>query len=98
MQHLRRLVRSILIESSHLQNLASLLVTNLESVNQGVELGQTLDVVHSFEFYPLPFDEGYTIELETDADLAEAIERLNPNFFEKEPRGNDRYLLLYVVS
>ena len=91
------LKKRLLQESDHMQNLASLLTTTLDSVHQGVSIGETLDLVRKFEWYPLPFDEGCTIEIETDPDLCAAIKQLNPPFLEVEMRPDGWCLLLYVV-
>ena len=91
------LKKRLLQESDHMQNLASLLTTTLDSVHQGVSIGETLNLVRKFEWYPLPFDEGCTIEIETDPDLCAAIKQLNPPFLEVEMRPDGWCLLLYVV-
>ena len=91
------LKKRLLQESDHMQNLASLLTTTLDSVHQGVSIGETLDLVRKFEWYPLPFDEGCTIEIETDPDLCAAIQQLNPPFLEVEMRPDGWCMLLYVV-
>ena len=91
------LKKRLLRESSNLENLASLLTTTLDSVYQGVSIGETLDLVRKFEWYPLPFDEGCTIEIETDPDLCAAIKQLKPPFLEIQKRPDGWCLLLYVV-
>ena len=91
------LKKRLLRESSEMENLASLLTTTLDSVHQGVSIGEVLDLVRKFEWYPLPFDEGCTIEIETDPDLCAAIKQLNPPFLEVEMRPDGWCLLLYVV-
>ena len=69
----------------------------MDSVYQGVSVGEILDLVRKFESYPLPFDEGYTIEIETDPDLCAAIKQLKPPFLEIQKRPDGWCLLLYVV-
>ena len=92
------LKKQLLRESSNMQNLASLLTTTLDSVHQGVSIGEALDLVRKFEWYPLPFDEGCTIEIETDPELCAAIKELNPPFLEVQNKYPDGWcLLLYVV-
>ena len=98
MKQLRQTIRKLITESVEMQNLASLLTTTLDSVHQGVSIGETLDLVRKFEWYPLPFDEGCTIEIETDPDLCAAIQQLNPPFLAVEKKYPDGWcLLLYTV-
>ena len=91
------LKKRLLRESSQMENLASLLTTSLDSVYQGVSIGEILDLVRKFEYYPLPFDEGCTIEIETDPELCAAIKLLKPPFLEIKKRSDGWCLLLYVV-
>ena len=91
------LKKKLLRESSDIQNLATLLTTSMDSVYQGVSVGEILDLVRKFESYPLPFDEGYTIEIETNPDLCAAIKQLKPPFLEIKKRPDGWCLLLYVV-
>ena len=91
------LKKRLLRESSQMENLASLLTTSLDSVYQGVSIGEILDLVRKFEYYPLPFDEGCTIEIETDPELCAAIKQLKPPFLEIKKRSDGWCLLLYVV-
>ena len=89
--------KRLLREASNIGNLATLLTTSMDSVYQGVSVGEILDLVRKFESYPLPFDEGYTIEIETDPDLCAAIKQLKPPFLEIQKRPDGWCLLLYVV-
>ena len=91
------LKKQLLRESYNIENLASLLTSPLDQVQQGVSVGEVLDLVRKFEWYPLPFDEGCTIEIETDPDLCAAIQKLNPPFLEVETQSDGWCLLLYVV-
>ena len=97
MKLLRKTIRRLITESAEIENLATLLTTSLDSVYQGVSVGELLQVVRKYESYPLPFDEGYTIEIETDPELCAAIQQLNPPFLEIKKRSDGWCLLLYVV-
>lgn len=79
------LKRHLLVEAlshSHLTNLVTLLTGNIQSVNSGISLGETLEVLRNPVTTEIPFSTPWIVQLEASPELAHAIERVQPEDYQ----------------
>ena len=69
----------LLQEGSHEEKIAQLLTQTIDEVNSGATLGQTIELIRHFVTHEIPFSDPHIVELETTAELAQAIAAQNPD-------------------
>lgn len=101
MQTLRNYIRQLLIESlsqSQLTNLATLLTGNIENVNSGISLGETLELLRNPMTTEIPFSTPWIVQLEVTPELAHAIERTQPEDYQASPMDDGWIQVDYTVD
>ena len=95
------LKRHLLVEAlshSHLTNLVTLLTGNIQSVNSGISLGETLELLRNPVTTEIPFSTPWIVQLEASPELAHAIERVQPKDYSSSPLHDGWIQVDYTVD
>ena len=85
------------LDTSMLQKLATLLTSQIEQVNSGLTLGETLKVLRNPHTTEIPFSTPWIVQLEVAPELHEALEALQPEDYHVDPLPDGWFHASYTV-
>tara|TARA_B100000035_G_scaffold305214_1_gene305789 strand:+ start:50 stop:376 length:327 start_codon:yes stop_codon:yes gene_type:complete len=91
------LKRHLLKESTTEAKLAQLLTATIDDVHNGATLGQTIELIRTYNTHEIPFSDPHIVEIETTPELAQAIADQNPDDLVQKPLDDGWVSSNYLV-